>query len=225
MTPPANAAASPAEPAAGGNRAPDAVPSPPPSSVAPPQPSEGRPAPAAAPAAAPAGGSERPVSGASPAAAPGSPAGSEAALAAPEPPPEVIDPAEDLRLTEASNWFADLRLQMHRGRHPDPKTDARLRRVFGFSPGQFNGPYLIRLLVSWALILTVCALAWVVLSNVASALGWTGFVYDLSIWMSLIMIALFGLAISQPSSLLDEKALEEAARTKLEKGTHPFRTK
>lgn len=118
---------------------------------------------------------------------------------------------------ESCNWLAAARIQLERGRHPDPEIDALLRRVFSFPPDRFAGPYVIRVLVSLSMTFCICAVFWLIVWNLAGLMGWSEFARVASTWSATVMVFLFGVVLSQPGKLIDEQALEAAGREAIAK--------
>lgn len=121
----------------------------------------------------------------------------------------------DLDRLESMNWLNACLVQLRQGKHPDLETDALLKRNFGFTREMFNGPYPVRLIVTWAMIFVFCAIAWWMIHAFTSLMGYTGFIRELSGLMVTLLAAVWGISISHPKALIDEKLLEEAGKEKL----------
>jgi hypothetical protein len=133
------------------------------------------------------------------------------------PPPEpVVDESDeevmraDLERLEKSDWMTLCLKRFSLGAHPDPATEALLKRRLDFSGRGFQAAYPLRVICSLAMVLVVSSVAWTGLWLVFSFLGFTDFIRELSVLMSLLLFALFGIAATHPMKMFDEQALEKA---------------
>jgi hypothetical protein len=102
------------------------------------------------------------------------------------------------------------------GKHPDKKIDGLLNRYMKFTPDEIEGPYLVRVLSTIMFIFIVSALSWLLIWVMGNVAGWSVFIRLLSIAMSTFVIAMFGVAIFNPMSLLNENDLQNKIKIRLE---------
>ena len=113
------------------------------------------------------------------------------------------------------NVFRAVLLQMNRGKHRNSEIDQILRRRIALKVDDYSGPYLLRVAISILVILIVSTIVWCLIWVVASALGLNLFIRFLSIAMSTFVIAMFGIAVFNPSHAIDENKLQNAVRGRL----------
>jgi low affinity Fe/Cu permease len=85
-----------------------------------------------------------------------------------------------------------------------------------FTPDEIEGPYLVRVLSTIMFIFIVSALSWLLIWVMGNVAGWSVFIRLLSIAMSTFVIAMFGVAIFNPMSLLNENDLQNKIKIRLE---------
>lgn len=124
---------------------------------------------------------------------------------------------EDLEILERINVLKSVMIQMQGGRHFDPQIDALLKRRINLRSEDFQGPYLIRLVVTLMMIFVISALFWSVLWILASGFQMNYFIKMLSTGMGTLVAALAGVAIFHPSSVPDESLLKQFIDDKLNK--------
>jgi hypothetical protein len=123
--------------------------------------------------------------------------------------------AQDLDVLREINVFHAVLLQMNKGKHGNKEIDEILRRRIGLKTKDFSGPYLLRVAISLLVVLIVSTITWCLIWVLASALGLNLFIRLLSIAMSTFVIAMFGVAIFNPSHAIDEKKLHNAVKGRL----------
>jgi len=119
----------------------------------------------------------------------------------------------DLQALQNMDWIGATLKRFRTGKHPDPHIESLLDRRLNISRQDHLAPYLVRMLVSMALVFTVCTAAWVFLWAIGSLLQLNSFLIELSYGMVFLLIALFGIAMTNPVNLYDEPSIEKAGKT------------
>ncbi len=116
----------------------------------------------------------------------------------------------DLAKLEKIDWVAATILRFRLGSHPDFEIENLLKRRLNLPAKKYLGSLPVRLLCTFAMILTFFAVAWGFFWFAFSIAGFTNFLRELSVLMTFLMVIIFGIGFSHPLKLFDEKAVEKA---------------
>ncbi len=132
-------------------------------------------------------------------------------------PQEAFDIDQDLETLRKIDISKAILIKTQRGgKHPDKKTDRLLDRYMQLGNEEIEGPYLIRVLSTIMFVFIVSALSWLLIWLLGAVAGWSVFLRFLSIAMSTFVIAMFGVAVFNPMSLVNEPELQRKIKLRLE---------
>lgn len=128
--------------------------------------------------------------------------------AVPEPKVYALD--EDYEKLCKINVFQAMILKFQKGRHPSKEIDELLDRRIKLSQGDFEGPFVVRVISSIIMISLSGLFAWIFIWSLGIYLGEKLFLFELSASMATMICALIGVVFFQPTHLIDEKDLKKA---------------
>jgi len=122
---------------------------------------------------------------------------------------------DDLAHLESIDTLKVCLIRLKQGRHPSPAVESLLKRRLNLEPRRFMGPYPVRLVCTFLMVLAGCGFAWVVLWALGSLVNLTNFLRELSALMGILLVGLLAFSISNPIKLFDEKEIEATCRRQI----------
>lgn len=141
----------------------------------------------------------------------GEAAASEEPVAEPESEP-VAEPTleEDYAALKEMNLLRNVMVRLQYGKYPDARIDGILKRRMELDESKFQGPQIVRIIVSILALFLSCTLFFIFVWLAAKGLGFDNFAKTASVIISLFFFSGFGFVIFNSLSVPDEKKLKKA---------------
>jgi hypothetical protein len=116
---------------------------------------------------------------------------------------------KDLDRLQELDWVNASITRFRQGKHSDPTLEALLSRRLDLPRYGFLAPYPLRVLCTFGFCLAGCGLAWLAFWMVLTVFGLENLLRELSLMMSLLLVAMFGIGVTHPLEIYDETEIEK----------------
>ena len=123
--------------------------------------------------------------------------------------------AEDYENLKTMNLLKNIMIKMQYGRYPNKKIDAILQRRMDFDASQYQGPQIVRMIITIMAMFFFCSFTYVIIWLIAGSLNLVGIKETASMVLSMLFLGSCGFALFNYISVPDEKKLKEAIKEKM----------
>ena len=122
---------------------------------------------------------------------------------------------EDYEALKNMNLLKNIIIKMQYGRYPNKKIDDVLQRRMDFDASQYQGPQIVRMIITIMAMFFFCSFTYVIIWLASSSLNWFGIRETASLVLSMLFLGSCGFALFNYISVPDEKKLKEAIKEKM----------
>jgi hypothetical protein len=123
--------------------------------------------------------------------------------------------AEDYEALKNMNLLKNIMIRMQLGKYPNKKIEGILKRRMDFDESKYQGPQIVRMIITIMAMFFICSFLYVVIWLIASNLELNSLKETSSLILSLFFLGSCGFALFNNLSVPDEKKLKEAIKEKM----------
>ena len=123
--------------------------------------------------------------------------------------------AEDYENLKNMNLLKNIIIRMQYGRYPNKKIDGILRRRMDFDESQYQGPHVVRMIITIMAVFFFCAFTYVIIWLITSSMNLPGIRETASLVLSMFFLGSVGFALFNYISVPDEKKLKAAIKERM----------
>lgn len=123
--------------------------------------------------------------------------------------------AEDYEALKNMNLLKNIMIRMQLGKYPNKKIEGILKRRMDFDESKYQGPQIVRMIITIMAMFFICSFLYVVIWLISSSLELNSLKETSSLVLSLFFLGSCGFALFNNLSVPDEKKLKEAIKEKM----------
>ena len=123
--------------------------------------------------------------------------------------------AEDYEALKSMNLLKNIMIRMQLGKYPNKKIEGILKRRMDFDESKYQGPQIVRMIITIMATFFICSFLYVVIWLISSSLELNSLKETSSLVLSLFFLGSCGFALFNNLSVPDEKKLKEAIKEKM----------
>ena len=123
--------------------------------------------------------------------------------------------AEDYEALKNMNLLKNVMIRLQYSRYPNKKIDGILKRRMDFDESKYQGPQIVRMIITMMAMFFFCSFTYVIIWLIASKLNLGEIKETASMILSMLFLGSCGFALFNYISVPDEKKLKEAIKERM----------